>query len=187
MVVGRPEQLAALTSPVRLELLEQFGLREPCAVADVALRMERTPDSLYYHVRKLVEVGLLEPVDRRRAAHRFEVVYRLPADELEIPRKASSGRARRLTTKAIDTVLRLAGRELEAALDDEDARDEGAARTFYGRRLKARLPKTALRELNRHLTAIEEIFSDAAGKRPRAARTVAVTIVMTPVPRREER
>ena len=60
MLVARPEQLAAITSPARVELLELIGVWGPCAIADVARRMGRAPDSLYYHVRKLVDVGLLE-------------------------------------------------------------------------------------------------------------------------------
>lgn len=185
LVVDRPDQLAALTSPVRVQLLELFGLWGPCAVTDIAPHLDRAPDSLYYHVRKLVQVGLLELSGERRAAHRFEALYRLTADEFEIPRKAKGPKARALTHKAIDAVLRLAGRELKSALEDDDAEDEGAARTLYGRRLRARLNKTALRELNRHVTAIEQLFLKAARKPPRANHTVAVTLVMSPVPARE--
>jgi transposase-like protein len=185
MLVDQPEQLAALTSPVRLELLELFGIWGPCAVANVAQQMGRAPDSLYYHVRKLAKVGLLEEVGRQRKAHRFEAIYRLPAEELELPRKASTPGARRSTNKAIDAVLRLAGRELKLALDDDALLDEGPQRTFYGRRLKGRLSKTRIRELNKHLSAIETIYAEAAVKSSRHTQSIATTIVMTPVQVRE--
>ena len=181
LVADQPAQLAALTSPVRLELLEQFGIWGPCAVADVAAHMERPADALYYHVRKLVQVGLLEIVGRRRKAHRFEDLYKLPAEVIEVPRKTTTARVKQATQKAIEAVLRLAGRELSAALDDETAADEGPQRTFYGRRLKARLTKTQIRELNKHVNAIEAVFAAATVKPPRDGRTVAVTVVMTPV------
>ena len=181
MLVDRADQLASLTSPVRIELLELFGIWGPCGVADIAERMGRPADALYYHVRKLVKVGLLLPAGRRRRAHRFENLYQLPAEVIELPRKAETPRARRTTQRTIEAVLRLAGRELNTALDDELALDEGPLRTFYGRRLKARLTKTRLRELNKLVTAMEQIFADAAVKAPRDAKTVAVTLVMTPV------
>lgn len=186
LVVERPEQLAALTSPVRLELLELFGMWGPCAIADVAELMDRAPDSLYYHVRKLLKVGLLVRDGERLAGHRFEALYKLVADELEVPRKAKGPKGREMTHKAIDSVLRLAGRELKSALEDDDALDQGPARTLYGRRLRARLSKAALRELNRHVAAVEELFAEATRKPPRAKNSVAVTLIMSPVPSREE-
>ena len=184
MVVDHPDQLAALTSPVRLEVLELFGIWGPCGVRDIAQHMDRTPDSLYYHVRKLVQVKLLVQVERRRTSHRFEAIYRLCATELEVPRRADTARGRRSTTKAIDAILRLSGRELRAALDDQEALAEGPLRTFYGGRLKARLSKTAVRELNRHLKAIERVFAEAAHK-PGKGPPLALTIVMNPVRTRE--
>ena len=39
ILVDRPKQLAALTSPVRLEMLELFGIWGPCAVAQVGKHM----------------------------------------------------------------------------------------------------------------------------------------------------
>lgn len=182
IVADRPQQLAALTSPARLELLELFGLRGPCAVADVAAHMGRAPDGLYYHVRKLVEVGLVEEVARRRTSHRFERLYRLAADEIYLPRKSKTKSARQTMLKATNAVLRLAGRELGAALDADNAPEQGPQRTVYARRSKAPLTKEALRDLNRHVNAIERIFADAAMRKPRTRRTVAVTIVMSPVP-----
>ena len=184
MQIDQPGQLAALASPVRVELLELIGLWGPCAVADVARRMGRRPDSLYYPVRKLLEVGLLEHVGDRPAGHRTEAVYRLPAQELEMPRHSEGELARESTRKAIDSILRLAGRELKAALEDDEALDEGPERNLYGRRMRARLSKKALRELNGHVTAIEELFTQAALKPVRAESSVAVTLTMTPVPLR---
>ena len=85
MVVERPEQLASLTSPVRVQLLELFGLWGPCAVSDIASHMDRAPDSLYYHVRKLVQVGLL--VQARdgtilSANDRLAQIFRMTPDDI---------------------------------------------------------------------------------------------------------
>ena len=180
LVIDDPKQLACLTSPVRLEMLETFGVWGPCGVADVARRMERAPDSLYYHLRKLVEVGLLEHVKDRRRGHRFEALYRLPARDIEVDRR-QHGEARVQTSKAIHAVLRLAGRELDDALDDESVLDEGPKRRLYGRRLRGRLSQRAIAEINRHVSAIEAVFAREQVKRKgRGGLPVALTLVMTP-------
>ena len=180
LLIERPEQLAALTSPVRLELLELFGIWGPCAVADVAERMERAPDSLYYHVKKLTSVGLLEHVRDRRMGHRAEAIYRLPARQLEVPRN-NEGPAREQTSKAIHAILRMAGRELDAALDDEEALDEGPKRRLYGRRMNGRLPWKAIAEINRHIGEIEAIFAREGTRRSRRqGHTAVVTLIFTP-------
>lgn len=179
--IRRPAQLAALTSPVRIEILEQFGLGGPCSVADVAEHLERAPDSLYYHVRMLVRVGLLEALEEPRLGNgRPETLYRLPALELEVPRK-TRGAARVHTRKAIHTVLRLAGRELDAALDDPEVADEGPRRRLYGRRMRGRLTQKALREVNEHISAIEAVFAREQARRGRpGGQACAVTLVLTP-------
>ena len=186
LVIDDPRQLAALASPVRLELLEQFGLWGPCAVADVAGRMERAPDSLYYHVRKLVELGLLEQVSERRKGSRLEALYRLPAKEIEIERR-TKGLARQNTSKAIHAILRLAGRELDAALDDDLIEDEGPKRRLYGRRTRGRLSWKAIAEVNRHLGAIEACFAkEAVRKGSQSGHSVALTLILTPGRAKEE-
>jgi predicted transcriptional regulator len=180
LVIDRPEQLAALTSPVRVELLETFGLLGPCSVADVAGHMDRAADSLYYHLRKLLAVGLLEHVEDRKQVTRSEAIYRLPAKEIEIARH-TKGDARAQTSKAIQTLMRLAGRELDGWMDDESAVDEGPKRRLYGRRMRGRLSWKAVAEINRHLTAIEEVFAHEAQRKNRAAgQAVAFTVVLTP-------
>ena len=186
LLIDQPEQLAALTSPVRLELLELIGIWGPCAVADVAERMERAPDSLYYHVKKLVSVGLLEHVRDRRKGQRSEAIYRLPARQLEVPR-SSEGAAREQTSKAIHAILRLAGRELDTALDDDEALDEGPKRRLYGRRMNGRLSWKAIGEVNRHIAEIEAIFAREGTRRGRnQGHPAVVTLILTPGKTKEE-
>ncbi len=180
LVIDRPEQLAALTSPVRVELLETFGLWGPCSVAQVAKHMDRPADSLYYHLRKLFAVGLLEHVEERKQGTRSEAIYRLPAKEIEVARH-TEGKARAQTSKAIQTLMRLAGRELDCWMDDETALDEGPKRRLYARRMRGRLSWKAVAEINRHVSAIEEVFAREALRKSRTAgQPVVLTLVLTP-------
>lgn len=186
LIVDKPAQLAALTSPVRVELLELLGIWGPCGVGDLAERMERVPDSLYYHVRMLVKVGLIEPVEERRKGHRFETVYRLVAREFELPRTSHRRAVREQITKAIHTMLRLAGRELDSALADPDLEDEGPLRRLYGRRSRGRITRRALREINRHVDAIDAIFAREALRPVRTnGDSLVLTLIMSPGTNRE--
>ncbi len=180
MVVDDPEQLAVLASPVRLELVEHFALWGPSSIADIARRMERPPDSLYYHVRKLVSVGLLELVRNRRKGTRFEAIYRLPAGKLQIARCPTS-EARDLWCKTIHALLRLAGRELDDVLEGGAAGEEGPSRSLDARRLRGRLSTEAVAEVNRHLAIVEQIYAREAVSHERSAHpVVSLTWLMTP-------
>jgi DNA-binding transcriptional ArsR family regulator len=187
LLIDKPAQLAALTSPLRMELVELFGVWGPCAVGDVAARMERAPDSLYYHVRKLVRVGLLEAVRERRKGHRFETVYRLTAREFEFPRTSTKRAVREQLSKAMAAMLRQTGRELEAALDDPDLPGQGPQRRLYGRRSRGRFSAKALRELNRHIDAIDAICAREAVRPNRGqGESLVLTLIMSPGIAREE-
>lgn len=186
LVISDPKQLAALTSPVRVELLENLGLWGPCSVAELAQRMGRAPDSLYYHVRKLASLGLIASAGERAGAGRPEALYELPARVIEIERY-SDGEARAQTSKAIHSVLRLAGRELDEALDDEEILDEGPKRRLYGRRLHGHVTWGAIAEVNRLIGEIETVFARETLKKRRGSQGIALTLMLAPTRIRKER
>lgn len=76
-VVRRPEELRALASPVRQELVEAMGALQPCTVARLGEHLGRLPVSLYYHLRKLEDVGLVVEAGRRPTERGDEALYRL--------------------------------------------------------------------------------------------------------------
>ena len=66
-------------------------------------------------------------------------------------------------------------------MDDESAVDEGPKRRFYARRMRGRLSWKAVAEINRHVSAIEEVFVREALRKSRAAgQSVVLTLVLTP-------
>ncbi|NUW45167.1 ArsR/SmtB family transcription factor [Nonomuraea rhodomycinica] len=58
------EQAEALLKPQRVEVLRQ--LAEPRTCSEVAERLGQTPQRVYYHVKRLVEAGLVDLVSERK-------------------------------------------------------------------------------------------------------------------------
>ncbi|MCA9656540.1 MAG: helix-turn-helix transcriptional regulator [Myxococcales bacterium] len=159
-----PEQIAAMSSPLRQAILDRVEALGPCSVAELARSLDRPADALYYHVRKLQEVGLLEEAGTRPTARRDEVIYGFPhrqwhiAYDLDDPDNVAAVRA---TTAAL---LRQAARDFDEGVGHPRAAVRGRERNLWSLRLEARLGREELRELNEHLRAIVEIL-----RRPRPA------------------
>ena len=64
--VRRPEHIEALASPMRQRIMDRIEAIGPCSIRDLALSLDVAADSLYYHVRRLQQIGLLSVGSRRR-------------------------------------------------------------------------------------------------------------------------
>ena len=71
------EQAEALLKPQRIEVLRQ--LAEPRSCTEVAAALDQTPQRVYYHVKRLVEAGLVEQVSERRVRGIYEGIYQATA------------------------------------------------------------------------------------------------------------
>jgi len=71
------EQAEALLKPQRIEVLRQ--LAEPRSCTEIAARLDQTPQRVYYHVKRLVEAGLVTQVSERRVRGIVEGIYQATA------------------------------------------------------------------------------------------------------------
>jgi DNA-binding transcriptional ArsR family regulator len=71
------EQAEALLKPQRVEVLRQ--LAEPRTCTEVAKRLGQSPQRVYYHVKRLVSVGVVEQVSERKARGVHEGIYQAAA------------------------------------------------------------------------------------------------------------
>ncbi|MGH3940167.1 MAG: helix-turn-helix domain-containing protein [Pseudonocardiaceae bacterium] len=71
------EQAEVLLKPQRIEVLRQ--LAEPCSCSEVAIRLDQTPQRVYYHVKRLVDAGLVTQVAERRVRGINEGIYQASA------------------------------------------------------------------------------------------------------------
>jgi DNA-binding transcriptional ArsR family regulator len=155
-------QRAALRSPVRIEILEHLALMGPASVRDLADRMGSSPHALHYHVRQLRDVGLLRVTGSRKSGSRDEALYDAVADRLEISADGEGGGES--VGHAARSILRRAERKFAAVADTAPERLE-AGDGFAGLS-RARISKTAHKEVVRHIKAIEAIFAEEFRREP---------------------
>ena len=72
-VIDDPERLSALASPIRLAILD--GLREPGSAATVARLIGETRQKANYHVKALLDAGLVRAAGERRTGNFVEQLY----------------------------------------------------------------------------------------------------------------
>ena len=77
LYLDRVEQAETLLKPQRIEVLRQ--LAEPRSCTEVAARLDQTQQRVYYHVKRLVEHGLVTQVAERRVRGIHEGVYQATA------------------------------------------------------------------------------------------------------------
>jgi DNA-binding transcriptional ArsR family regulator len=77
LYLERVEQAETLLKPQRIEVLRQ--LAEPRSCTEVATRLDQTQQRVYYHVKRLVEHGLVTQVSERRVRGINEGLYQATA------------------------------------------------------------------------------------------------------------
>lgn len=177
-LLTRRDQIEALTSPVRLELVEAFRPNEACTVAELAERLGRAPESLYYHVKTLAKVGILVDGGKRLRGRRYETLYRTVAARIGFQPDPDSTVSVEGTLKSVAAILRLVDREFAASLRASVADGSEASRPM-GRRQKARLSNADLAKVRTHLDAVEKIFS--RGRSRKEGRLVSCLTVVVPL------
>jgi DNA-binding transcriptional ArsR family regulator len=71
------EQAEALLKPARVEILRK--LAEPRSCTEVAAELDQTPQRVYYHVKRLVDAGLVHLVSERKVRGIHEGLYQATA------------------------------------------------------------------------------------------------------------
>lgn len=181
-VVESHEQLEALSSPARRELIDAVQLLGPCAIAEVAEALGKPADSLYYHVRKLLQVGLLKQVALRRGVRRDEAVYDLPGRPLRLRFNLDHDDTSDLIVSSAAATLRLTERSFRAAVERRQGQYGGPKRDLLCERYRRPLNASELQEVNNHLDAIVEVLSRPVDSSAAAKGDVySVTLAVTPV------
>ncbi len=178
--ISTVEQLEVLAAPATFEVFEALQAAGPATVAELGPRLGRKPNSLHYHIRKLVGLGMVEQVDTRRSGARTEALYDVTADVFTGPPVPKNTQLRKATVDAVASILRLASRNYaRAAQRPGTLTQTGRHRNILAHRQKAWLTKRELAEVNRHLEALSRIFITNQGTQ--RGTLCALTMVLTPV------
>ncbi|MGB2986468.1 MAG: helix-turn-helix domain-containing protein [Phycisphaerae bacterium] len=176
-VMRRAEQLAALSGPIRWRIVEILSVHGPSSVRQLATRIHRKPESLYYHMRALVDVGLVVLDSTRKVTRRTEAVYRLMAPRLVVDRKQRSRPYKEALCRSCEAFLRLTARDHRSAVERGDFAMEGMLRNLMVRRHTARLTRDGLRQLNQLLDRVGNLLDEQDNED--LSNTYAVTIVLS--------
>jgi len=164
--VSDPEQLAALESPLRLQIVDTAAALGPCSVSDLARQVGRKRESLYFHVARLEEVGLLRVVGERGTRRRAETLYETPGREIDVEHRPGDEDNARAHARIGAANLRLTARDLPAAFRST-SRTSGVRRELQVARIKGWLDATDLRRANALIDELQALFRDGQ-RRPRA-------------------
>ena len=177
-LVEDPREIGLLASPARIEIVDTLeALGDAVTVAELAARLGRPADGLYYHLRQLADGGLIEehiaPDGRRyrtrgRGTDRLSLRYR--------PGATANARAVR---DVVGSVLRVSKRDFERALADADTVAEGPQRELWASRGKGWVSAADLTEINRLLTRLGQLLQ----RRPHVAggKLMALSWVLAPL------
>ncbi len=181
-VVESERQLAALASAPRQEIVDMIARMQTVSVAELSAALGRAPDSLYFHLRELVRVGLVLQAGFRRRNGRREAMFRALAPQLAM-RYGKRARDRNAVTAIVSSMLRLGIRDYKVAVKREDLSLTGPVRDLWALRSTGWLTKSQLREVN---ALIERLLRDVS--RPQGPGGLyGITVLLTPLDHRRRR
>jgi hypothetical protein len=178
-VISRADQITALTSPARQEILDVLSRMGKVSLAELATVLGRPADGLYYHVRLLKRVGLIVHAGTRRRAGREEVLVRTIAREFAIRYAHEPRRSTRAVTAIVTSMMRLGIRDFRRSLLETDCRVAGPRRELWALRATGWLSGRQIAGVNRQMHALRNSVSAPRSK----GRLYAVTILLTPLDR----
>lgn len=176
--VTRPEQLAALTSARRHDIVDRLAAGGPMSIKELARQIGAKPSALYHHVQKLLAVGLVVEAGRRAVRRRYEQLYATPAPRMRLIRALAENRQPELMAQIATSLTRQMARDFRAAGASSRKVPEGKHANYGFFRLVGRPNPRQRARINACLQEIAEILwnSDDPASTP-----IALGWVMAPL------
>ena len=178
----RLDELRALRSPLRQDIVLVLESVGPSSVAEIAERLGRSTHSLYYHVRQLERAGLVRTHEVRSTGRRDETVYALVSKGLVIDQRQRSQPFLEALGEMYSAALRRAERGLMRTLEEDLLRPPEEPRRSGVVTVNARLTPRGQKLLKQRLLELAETIE--AEDDPRGEATI-VTIAFHSRPPRE--
>jgi hypothetical protein len=177
-------QLACLASAVRQEIVDTVQALGECSITAMAEALGRPADGLYYHVKALVECGLLVRKGTARNNRREEVIYSTPGS-LKLVYRPGDRSNMKLICKIVDSLLNTAQRDFNAGFKSDLCRVEGERRNLWAGRSKGWLSREELAEVNELLDRLSALLNQP--KTPEREHLLVLSWVQAPVAARSLR
>ena len=183
LTLNRPDQWRALSSKVRVQVVDQLELGGPRSVSEIAAELGLTTHALYHHFRQLEAAGIIRVDHSRRSGAREEAVYDLLGRPVVVRYEPDSKATRALRVKSARRLLRQAERDYAAAVDSAPSNPPPDAPPEI-RRHFARLRPGSVRKIQKHLDAIFELMTSErvpAAEADTASRRYAWLTLLSPL------
>ena len=175
------DQLKALSSPVRGEIIDLLELFGPLSIAELAEYMSANLDSLYYHIRILQRVGLVIQKEKRKAARQQEVVFDLPGRPMHVIYQPTETEQVSALIRSISMMLRMAARNIAAAFAHKLVFVKGRKRNVIHARTLGWFTDDEIVELQNQINKTISTFKNSARKRQEDSKLYALTTILTPL------
>jgi DNA-binding transcriptional ArsR family regulator len=160
-----PKQLAAIATPLRQRMFTTMVALGEFSVAELADEMERSASALYYHLKALLEVGLVLEVGVAATGRRHTKVYAPIAKRVRVVQAEPRAANLAAMQKSVRATFRSAERGCLAALALPDCQTSGSGRNMQLQQFTARLSKKRLREISDKLKEIDALLHAAQQER----------------------
>ena len=174
-----PAQLRCLASSTRMDIVDHLAGRGALSIAELAKALGRQPSSLYHHLEKLLQVGMVVETGSRVTNRRSEKVYATPSRRMRLQRALADPANAEVMQDVVQALSRQAQRDFAAGQSLPGACADGAERNLGFFRLVARPDAEALARINGLLAEVgETMWEEAPGDSP----AITLTWVMAPCP-----
>jgi predicted ArsR family transcriptional regulator len=160
--VMRLDQLEALISTRRHDIVDQVAARGPMSVKEIAAAVGAQPSALYYHIEQLCAVGLLREAGARQSGPRTEQLYETPAPRMRLYEALQDARRREVMCRIVGALCRQADRDFARGFAAGHSKTAGVRRNTRWFRLVGRPDEATLELINAHLDAVTELMAASA-------------------------
>ncbi|MFN0178514.1 MAG: winged helix-turn-helix domain-containing protein [Gemmatimonadales bacterium] len=177
-LIKRADQFAAIESAVRQEIIDTIQAAGPRSAPELSALMGRPADALYYHLKRLLRVGLLISREPRRTGRRLEAVYDLAGHPLVLDYPVHREGRDHPLSRLVRSMLRTAERDFKAAVGTQPARPDGDRRNLWAGRRHAWLSPRDLERVNDLVDRLVAIMTRA--RNPTGGELCTMTLVLAP-------
>jgi hypothetical protein len=177
-LIKRADQFAAIESAVRQEIIDTIQAAGPRSAPELSALMGRPADALYYHLKRLLRVGLLIIRETRRTGRRVEAVYDLAGHPLVLDYPVQAEGREHPLSRLVHSMLRTADRDFQAAVGTKPARPDGDRRNLWAGRRHAWLSPRDLERVNDLVDQLVAIMTRA--RNPTGGELCTMTLVLAP-------
>jgi DNA-binding transcriptional ArsR family regulator len=175
--VQTKKQLAALTSPIRQQIVDVLSQMGTISVAELAATLGRPADAVYYHLRVLKLAGLVLVAGLRSTGNRKEELIRAVSRTVRLQYDLGNAANSRQINAIVASMLRMGIRDFGRAFAGGNVKVAGSQRELWAARRTAWLSPTDISGVNR---LMEELVR-TVGKPRAQGRLYAITMLLTPL------